>query len=439
MATMDAFLLFVFYCVFCAGSPLANGSTVLQSVETKTREPDEIQQEPTDKRTSQERSIIVGAIASSSSPNQTIRRQRDDDDDDSDGDDDDYDEGSLFVGVGKTESVKGGDGFGRGGKGGTKTLGGLEGKGGEVGGGRGRGRKRGARGGKEIEGENRGIGGGKEGERRGGGGIIGGELRESETGVEGIKPEDIGRGVGSAGGEIKRGGIDEKGGGVGKGVERRERGGSRLGGGAGGRKSGGAAELGGGTSGENRAGKDGVSPMPSKQDRLRRQDNSKALLTPSAPTATVFPSSTTPGNQSFYLSPLDFLDTLQNYPTIPNCASSSTKNLPLDNPLPLSLYPTFAEQSSNLVQIANVLNNLFAHPGGPETGQSFHYTDAFYYSLVRAVVESHDVVSAAAIVFEKTQYETKDHPFGPFAYRNRTNGRIYIRHLANSSQGLIKY
>lgn len=434
---MDTFLV-LFFGVFCVNSLLANGPVVLQSMDTRTREADEREREQTDKRTSQERAIIVGVIASSS-PNQTTRRQRDDDDDDNAGDNDDYDEGFLFVGVGQTETVKG-DEFGRGGKEGTRASVRLEGKGGEVGGGRGRGRKSGSRGGKgmKIEGEKRGMGGGREDEeRREGGGMCEGELRGRETGEEGIKRGGMERGVG---GEIERRGMEERGEErIGKGAERREGGGSRLGGGTGGRKSGGAAELGESTSGENRAGRDGVSAMPSKQDRLRRQDNSMALPTPSAPTATAFPSSMTPANQSLYLSPLDFLDTLQNYPTTPNCASSSAKSLPLDYPLPLSLYPMFAEQSSNLVQIANVLNNLFAHPGGPETGQSFHYTDAFYYSLVRAVVESHDVVSTAAIVFEKTQYETKDHPFGPFAYRNRTNGRIYIRHLTDSSQGLIKY
>lgn len=437
---MDVFL-FLLVGVFYVDSLRVNGSTVLQSMETKTREPDENQREPTDKRTPQERSIIVGTVASSS-PNQTMRRQRDDDDDVNAGDDDDYEDRLLLERVGKTDGVIAGNEFGRSGKKGTRALRGLEGRT-EVGGGRGRGRKSGARQGKELktEGGNRAIVGEEdEVERRGDRGIDGRALKGRESGG-GMKRGGMGRGVGGVGIEIERRGNEERGRvGIAKGVDRWEGGGAGPGGGSGERKSGLAAELGGGAIGETRSGRDGVSPMPSKQDRLRRQDNAKALPTPSAPTTTAFPSSTAPSNQSLYLSPLDFLDTLQNYPTTPNCAVSSTKNLPLDYSLPQSLYPMFAEQSSNLVQIANVLNNLFAQPGVPETSQSFHYKDAFYYSLVRAVVESHDVVSTAAIVFEKTQYETKDHPFGPFAYRNRTNGRTYTRHLSNSTQGLlIKY
>lgn len=183
-----------------------------------------------------------------------------------------------------------------------------------------------------------------------------------------------------------------------------------------------------------------------RPDRLRRQENPKNV----AISTTDIPGDTRPTEEAAAtvdsLSPLSFLDAMQTS-LPPDCLSStstSSRTITLAHDLPPSLHSTFAEHASSLVQIANVLNNLFASSDPADLLSPNHY-GIFYYSLVRAVVESNDALSAAAIAFDRSGEEDEDdggdqgpkgqRRSGPFAYRNRTNGRVHVRDLANVVQG----
>lgn len=108
-----------------------------------------------------------------------------------------------------------------------------------------------------------------------------------------------------------------------------------------------------------------------------------------------------------------------------NCTDSITLDA-FHYDFPQSSYQHFSAQARGIVKTANVLNNLFrVWDAEPNT----LYNDAFYYSLVRAIVESDNVIYGSVIGFERGQYggQGEGRDFCPYVVRNKTSGNITVK------------
>ena len=98
---------------------------------------------------------------------------------------------------------------------------------------------------------------------------------------------------------------------------------------------------------------------------------------------------------------------------------------------PNASYERFRAQAQGIVKTANVLNNMF-RVWDADAGTHTLYNDAFYFSLVRAIVESDETIYGSSIAFDRGQYDGRD--FCPYVHRNKSNeksnDKIIVKDLA---------
>ena len=99
----------------------------------------------------------------------------------------------------------------------------------------------------------------------------------------------------------------------------------------------------------------------------------------------------------------------------------------------------FDEQVQTAIRTANVLNNMFRSWDIQSSGSNSLYNDAFYYSLVRAMVEGDQNITGAAIAFDRSKYEDKQRLFSPYAFRNLTTNTLHIINIADLSKPRGQY
>jgi hypothetical protein len=122
------------------------------------------------------------------------------------------------------------------------------------------------------------------------------------------------------------------------------------------------------------------------------------------------------------------MDSMERIEQQHNCTKGSTlsqSNIKLPN----SSYDQFNNQTEAVVRTANVLNNIFRKWENSDPDSL--YNDVFYYSLIRALVNSDKVLYGSSIAFDKNQYGANN--FCPHVYRYR--GRLEAKDLAKVSNG----
>ncbi len=112
-----------------------------------------------------------------------------------------------------------------------------------------------------------------------------------------------------------------------------------------------------------------------------------------------------------------------------NCSKGATLN---DYKIKLShsSYERFASQVASTIRTANVLNNMFRTQDWSEA----LYTDAFYISLMRALMDSDPLLYGSIIAFDRNQYGGRD--FSYYIYRSNTSGHLSsVNDIARLSRG----
>ena len=122
-----------------------------------------------------------------------------------------------------------------------------------------------------------------------------------------------------------------------------------------------------------------------------------------------------------------------------NCTLASLAHFTIDLPEE-SMYGGYERQMDTTVNTANILGSLFqtAKTGkqSRKTGKksATRYDEAFYFSLVRSLVEGDRAIFGSVVAFRDDLRGKPSGRFCPYAYRDRQTGKTVIRDLGKVLQ-----
>jgi hypothetical protein len=136
---------------------------------------------------------------------------------------------------------------------------------------------------------------------------------------------------------------------------------------------------------------------------------------------------------------LDYIKYIQNLGNQGNCTRTSLARF--DYEFPQSSYDRFAKQMDEAVNTASFVGGVFQtskpaktrRDDGKKKKNDIRFNDGFYYSLVRWVVESDNLIFGCAIGFATDLYYRRyNQPtsFCPYAYKDTKTGKTIVKDLS---------